>query len=80
MHISDVTYQYLKNKYVVEPGNGSMKDSLLKQYGIETFLVIEEICYENCIALEIDDAPSTPLPKKQSITIEWIPEIPFGDV
>ena len=73
VHITDVTYRHLTKNYIAEQRNDLKRDTLLRKYNIQTYLLKED---EN---KPVEDV-TTPTPKRQSITVEWIPEIPFRDV
>ena len=43
VHISKETYMHLTEDYTVQPGNGSSRDSFLKERNIETFLIAPQV-------------------------------------
>ncbi|XP_044266273.1 adenylyl cyclase 78C-like [Tribolium madens] len=76
VHISDATFHALTKNFTVEPGHGNEKDSLLRKNCIQTYFIVEDPVYEN---LELPKI-ATPPPKRQSINVDWIPEIPFRNL
>lgn len=42
VHVTKETLRYLDGIYRVEPGNGSERNSYLKDHNIETFLIVPE--------------------------------------
>jgi hypothetical protein len=81
VHISEATYRCLSKQYAVEPGRGDQRDAFLRKLHVQTYLVKEEEpLYMNCLEDEQQEPISTPPPKKHSITLGWIPEIPFKNV
>uniref|UniRef100_A0A8C4ZGQ5 adenylate cyclase n=1 Tax=Gadus morhua TaxID=8049 RepID=A0A8C4ZGQ5_GADMO len=40
VHISEVTLEHLDGSYKVEPGDGPIRDSYLKEHGVVTYLVV----------------------------------------
>ena len=43
VHISEATLKFVGDDFEVEPGNGQERDSYLKEKGIRTFLIVENI-------------------------------------
>jgi len=43
VHISEATLKFVGDDFEVEPGNGQERDSYLKEKGIKTFLIVENI-------------------------------------
>ncbi|KAJ3632893.1 hypothetical protein MTP99_009875 [Tenebrio molitor] len=81
VHISEATYRCLSKQYAVEPGRGDQRDAFLRKLHVQTYLVKEEEpLYMNCLEDEQQEPISTPPPKKHSITLGWIPEIPFKNL
>jgi len=64
VHISEATLMFVGDDFEVEPGNGQERDSYLKEKGIKTFLIVENIEQEEKEA----DGPKSPLRHPASST------------
>nr|XP_015835581.1 PREDICTED: adenylate cyclase type 8-like isoform X2 [Tribolium castaneum] len=76
VHISDATLRALTKEFRVEAAHGREKDSLLRKNDIQTYFILEDPVYEN---VELPKM-ATPPPKRQSVNVDWIPEIPFKNL
>ena len=46
VHISASTYTCVKNDYVVEPGEGHLRNDYIKETGVTTYLIVKKISRE----------------------------------
>ncbi|CAL8297074.1 unnamed protein product [Lota lota] len=58
VHISEVTLEHLDGSYKVEPGDGPIRDSYLKEHGVVTYLVVNPKTDRHSPSLAVRSRPS----------------------
>ncbi|KAJ0181433.1 hypothetical protein K1T71_003518 [Dendrolimus kikuchii] len=87
VHISSITYEYLRGAFEVEPGEGGTRDSFLKEHDITTYLIKST---EEPKPMKHVTRTSFPLPQHildsvrrpssmadDEMEKEWVSEMPF---